>query len=76
VTIPKPLRDSLAIRPGTQLEFHEKDGALVARPVQPRDPVDRLVGLLPKMDVDAALELLRGPAWNPEMDQAKRGHRR
>jgi AbrB family looped-hinge helix DNA binding protein len=31
VTIPKPLRDNLDIRPGTALEFIAKDGALVAR---------------------------------------------
>ena len=31
VTIPKPLRDSLGLAPGTELDFEERDGTLVAR---------------------------------------------
>lgn len=76
VTIPKPLRESLALTPGTALEFEEREGLLVARRVTDHDPLSRLVGLLPRMDVDAALENLRGPAWNADLDEAQRGHRR
>jgi AbrB family looped-hinge helix DNA binding protein len=74
VTIPKPLRDSLAIGPGTELEFEEEHGKLVARRVSKRDPLSALVGVLPRMDVDAALEELRGPAWSRELDDT-RGNR-
>ncbi len=74
VTIPKPLRDSLALRPGTEIEFEEDHGKLVGRRVSTRDPLSALVGVLPRMDVDAALEELRGPAWSAELDDT-RGHR-
>jgi len=45
VTIPKPLRDKLGIRPGTALEFSAQDGALVARKVA-SDPVSQVFGCL------------------------------
>lgn len=45
VTIPKPLRDKLGIRPGTALEFSAKDGALVARKAA-SDPVSQVFGCL------------------------------
>ena len=77
ITIPKPLRDSLALVPGTELEFEEHEGGLVARRVVEADPLTRLVGLLPRMEVDVAVAELRGPAWKPEIDGGgKRGHRR
>lgn len=76
VTIPKPLRDSLALGPGTELEFEEDHGKLVARRVVKTDALGDLVGLLPRMDVNAALTALRGPAWRPELDPKRRGHRR
>lgn len=74
VTIPKPLRDSLALRPGTEIEFEEDEGKLVGRRVPKRDPLNALVGLLPREDVDAVIEELRGPAWSRELDDT-RGHR-
>jgi len=46
VTIPKPLRDRLGIRPGTVLEFHEEEGRLVAVKVETLDPVDQAYGKL------------------------------
>src|SRR5437016_3094984 len=61
VTIPKALRDSLGIRAGTELKFEEKDGALVAVPVVPTDPIDALVGLGERQDVDRFLAAARGP---------------
>ncbi|MGH7728990.1 MAG: AbrB/MazE/SpoVT family DNA-binding domain-containing protein [Vulcanimicrobiaceae bacterium] len=75
VTIPKALRESLAIRPGTQLEFTEEAGALVARRLEARDPLDALAGLLPRADVGATLAALRGPVWSPELDGTGPGHR-
>jgi antitoxin PrlF len=76
VTIPKPLRESLALTPGTALEFEEREGLLVGRRVTDHDPLSRLVGLLPRMDVDKALNDLRGPAWDADLDEAPRGHGR
>lgn len=75
VTIPKPLRDSLARTPGTALEFEEHDGVLVGRRVTDADPLSRLIGLLPRMDGDAALNELRGPVWTADLDEAPRDHR-
>ena len=46
VTIPKPLRDRLGIRPGTVLEFREDEGRLVAVKVETLDPVDQAYGKL------------------------------
>ena len=68
VTIPKPLRDSLGLEPGHELEFEEREGALIVRRRAPVDPLRRLVGLLPNIDVDAYLEETRGPAWQPDLD--------
>ena len=31
VTIPKPLRESLGLEPGQELEFEESEGALIVR---------------------------------------------
>jgi len=68
VTIPKPLRRSLGITPGTELRFEERDGALFARRVASAGALDAVVGILPPMDVDAALAGMRGPAWDPKRD--------
>ena len=46
VTIPKPLRDRLGLDHGQVLDFEEQGGALVARKVADRDPVDAVYGLL------------------------------
>ena len=76
VTIPKKLRDSLGLVPGTELALEERDGTLVGRRVVRQDPLNRLVGLVRRTDVDAALESLRGPGWRPKLDEGRRGHRR
>ena len=62
VTIPKPLRDRLGIRPGEVLDFEEQGGQLIARKSDSRDPVDALYGTveLPAR-TDALLDELRGP---------------
>jgi antitoxin PrlF len=76
VTIPKALRESLALTPGTALEFEEREGLLVGRRVADHDALSRLIGLLPRIDVDKAVRDLRGPAWDADVDEAPRGHRR
>ncbi len=76
VTIPKALRDSLAIGPGTELDFVEEDGKLVARRVMPSDPLSNLVGLLAPTDVDAVITQMRGPRWSKKLDAGADGHRR
>ena len=69
MTIPKPLRDRLGLERGQEIEFEERDGALIVRRRAPADPLRRLVGLLPShIDVDAYLEETRGPAWQPDLD--------
>ena len=68
VTIPKPIRDSLGIRAGTELDFVERDGSIVATPVLAVDPLDALVGLGDRQDVDRILEAARGPAYDPDLD--------
>ena len=60
VTIPKPLRDKLGIRPGTELEFIAKDGTLVARKAE-TDPVSQVFGCLGgRIDTDKFIRALRG----------------
>ncbi len=46
VTIPKPLRDRLGIRPGTILEFREEKGRLLVAKVEALDVVDWAYGRL------------------------------
>jgi AbrB family looped-hinge helix DNA binding protein len=75
VTIPKALRESLGLRPGAELDFQEEGGRLVASRIVRVDPLDKLVGVLPPMDVGKALEELRGPAWRADLDQKRRGNR-
>ena len=60
VTIPKPLRDRLGIRPGTALEFTAKDGTLLARKAE-TDPVSQVFGCLGvRIDSDRFIRQLRG----------------
>ena len=62
VTIPKPLRDKLGIRPGTALEFTAEHGTLIARKAE-TDPVSRVFGCLGgKIDTDRFIRSLRGDA--------------
>ena len=69
MTIPKALRESLGIRPGTELAFEEHEGHLVARRLVPSSPIQRLVGVLPRLDVGARLGEMRGPGYDPELDE-------
>jgi len=61
VTIPKPLRNRLGIRPGVVLEFEAEAGRLVATKAQSSDPVDAAWGTLDLGEpVDAYLDRTRG----------------
>jgi antitoxin PrlF len=63
VTIPKPLRDQLGIRPGQILDFRAERGRLIARKSTPRGAVDRVYGILGlKRSTDALIRSLRGDA--------------
>ena len=66
VTIPKPLRERLGIRPGEILDFEEEAGSLIARKATPVDPVDAVYGILRLGEpVDLFLDRIRG-AVDPE----------
>jgi AbrB family looped-hinge helix DNA binding protein len=72
VTIPKRLRRSLGIRPGEEVDFEERDGALVLRRASHSDALDGLLGLVrERPDVDAYLAEARGPAWRAALDARK-----
>lgn len=69
VTIPKPLRESLGLEPGQELEFEEQAGTVVVRRKVPSDGLRQLVGLVTeRVDVDACLAEARGPAWRSGQD--------
>ena len=61
VTIPKPLREKLGLRPGTRLDFVIENGKLVAVKADESDPVAKVTGCL-KMNksTETFLEELRG----------------
>ncbi|MFQ5740762.1 MAG: AbrB/MazE/SpoVT family DNA-binding domain-containing protein [Acidobacteriota bacterium] len=70
VTIPKKIRDDLGLEPGHELDFEIKDSVIICRKrVRGMDPVSAVAGIVPKIDVDSALEELRGPAWRKELDE-------
>jgi AbrB family looped-hinge helix DNA binding protein len=72
VTIPKPLRKKLGLGPGQILEFETRDGMLIARKAPMSvDPVEKVTGILPSMDVDKEIARMRGPAWSPKLEQAR-----
>lgn len=66
VTIPKQLRQRLGIEPGSELEFSDENGRLVARKVSRRDPVDGVYGIVDLgRPTDEVIDALRGPADLP-----------
>ena len=61
VTIPKRLREVLAIKSGTVLEFTEEHGRLIAVKSGGIDPVSEVFGCLGKrLNTDALVAQLRG----------------
>lgn len=61
VTIPKPLRERLGLRPGHILDFREDRGRLVATKQPPEDPIQRVYGVLKTgHTTDATIRRLRG----------------
>jgi antitoxin PrlF len=61
VTIPKRLRNSLGVRPGTVLEFSEEGGRLIATKSADADSVSEVFGCLgKKLDTDVTMARLRG----------------
>lgn len=61
VTIPKPLRTKLGIRPGAILEFEAHRGRLIARKAHQNNPVDEVWGTLDLGEsVDDFIERIRG----------------
>ncbi len=67
ITIPKPLRAALGLRPGTVVEFRAEAGQLVGKKISGEDVIAkwRGRGALPKgLSVDAYLELARGGGAN------------
>ena len=48
VTIPKPLRERLGVKPGTVLDFTEENGRVIAVKAAPADSVSAVYGCLGK----------------------------
>lgn len=62
VTIPKPLRQRLGIKPGQVLDFKEDNGKLVAIKTGHNDPVAGVTGILQtNLRTDQMMRQLRGP---------------
>jgi AbrB family looped-hinge helix DNA binding protein len=54
VTIPKPIREKLGLRPGSVLEFQTKNGVLVGKKSDPAaDPIAAVTGII---DLDRSVD--------------------
>ena len=71
VTIPKRLRKSLGMDAGAEIYFEEKDGRLIGSRAVTVDPIEAMIGIGKRADVDALLADLRGPAWHSKIDSDK-----
>ena len=73
VTIPKPLREKLGIRPGTRLDFRDRDGKLVGEKVAVKDTVDAVYGCLGRgLSTDALMKRLRGAVATSELPRRRK----
>ena len=68
VTVPKPVRDRLGLRPGTVVEFELTAGGVVMRKGHKGErPVDRVRGVLRDVvNTDEFIDAMRGPRPKPE----------
>ncbi len=63
VTIPKPIREKLGLRPGTVLDFEAVGGRLIGKKKEPEDRMGRWLGRVPLpggLAVDDYLDRVRG----------------
>ncbi|MEK6838062.1 MAG: AbrB/MazE/SpoVT family DNA-binding domain-containing protein [Nanoarchaeota archaeon] len=60
VTIPKQFRVAAGIRPGDEVEFGIENDKLVLKKKAKRIPFEKWRGYLGKLDVNKAMEELRG----------------
>jgi len=67
VTIPKPLRDRLGLRPGDTLEFAERAGVLVARK-RAEKRLSAIYDILRAGDSDQIVRQARGADWTRRSD--------
>ena len=67
MTIPKPLRDRLGIKPGEILSVSADGGRLVFTKQSARDEIDEVAGILGTAigDVDEFVREIRGPDYQP-----------
>lgn len=67
VTIPKPVREALGLRPGDQIDFHVQGDVLIGRRKSPSEGLDRFVGILSDgRSTDEVMRHLRPQrAWEP-----------
>ncbi|MFI4990486.1 MAG: AbrB/MazE/SpoVT family DNA-binding domain-containing protein [Solirubrobacterales bacterium] len=62
ITVPKPLRERLGIRPGDELEVVDEGGRIVLSKAATDDPVSAMYGILDsELGTDEIIEELRGP---------------
>jgi len=62
ITIPKPLRERLGLKPGVEIEFCAEGGKLIGQKIKSsRDSVLAVTGIIEAVEVDQYLEEVRGP---------------
>ncbi len=62
ITVPKPVRERLGIRPGDELDVSDEDGRIVLSKAPPDDPVAAVYGIIDTdRSTDEIMEELRGP---------------
>lgn len=61
ITVPKPVRERLGIRPGDELDVIDEDGRIVLSKADPDDPVAAVYGIIETdRSTDAIIEEMRG----------------